>query len=100
MGERTAGDEVGTAFDDGGLALVRAGLVILGSVGDRLEHRVMALHLNDAQRRSQVGFGQLVHQAVQLLPGRHASIVPRLLTAKPVPRLGPAERGTGAGGGS
>lgn len=71
MGERAASGDVGAAFGDGGLVLVSPRLVVLRRVGEGLKHGIMALRLNEAQRRGQLGFGQLIHQAMQLLPGCH-----------------------------
>lgn len=69
MKEGAVSGEVRTALGYRGLFLVRPGLVVLGSVGECLEHQIMAVRLNDEECRSQIGFGQLVHQAVRLLSG-------------------------------
>ena len=76
MGERAAGGNVCSARGDGGLVVVGPGLIVFRRVGDGLKQRIVALRLDEAQRGRDLSLRQLVHQAVQLLPVRHASMVP------------------------
>ena len=78
MRECVPGCKVCPTLGDGGLVFTGPGLVVFGRVGEGLKHRVMALRLNEAQGGGDLGLGQFVHQAVQLLPVRHVSMVPRL----------------------
>ncbi len=71
------GGKVGTALGDGGLVVAGPGLVVLRCVREGLKHWIVALRLNEAKRGGELGLRQFVHQAVQLLPVRDASMVPR-----------------------
>ena len=76
MGERAAGGNVCSALGDGGVILVGPGLIVFSRVGEGLKQRVVALGFDQAQRGRDLSLGQFVDQAMQLLPVRHASMVP------------------------
>jgi hypothetical protein len=89
MGERAALGEVCAALGDGSFIVVGPRLVVLRRIGEGVKQRVVALCLDEAKRRCDLGLVELVDEAVQLLAVRHALIVlpspPRVASEKPCP---------------
>ncbi len=82
MGDRTPGGDVRTALGDGRLVLIRPRLIVFRCVREGLKYGVVTLGLNETQRRHELVLGQLVDQAMQLLPTRHTSMVPAMAPAE------------------
>lgn len=75
VGDRATRGQVCAAVGDRGLVFIRPRLVVLCRVREGPKQRIVTLGLDEAKRGINLGVGQFLHQAVQLLPVRHASIV-------------------------